>query len=255
MPTKKTARPAARIEDAPPLEPRDFVAFEKHKWSNPEYNDERLRLKRKLQAIGEPVLAALTAAGGDLTLRTSIHNPYKFNGNKVDSLRFYLAPGDKAKKDLRDLLGVEFAEDTDASYVHANLVFAVDHEGLRLGLSVHERAWYDTQNLRNLCSTREGAERVTAALNGVPSTYAMMLHDWQKQYPCGGLKWDDLLAFFRYFEAGKHRIVVTRRIAKTSPEITSPEFYPSVVAEFTALLPVLDLITWRTTNNHLGMKR
>lgn len=249
------AKAPPRLEDAPRLDPKDFLAFEKHKWSNPDYNDERLRLKRKLEAIGKAIHAALGPAGADLALRTSIHNPYKFNGNRVDSLRFYFAPGDKAKKELRDLLGVEFAEDTDASYVHANLVFAVDFEGVRLGITVHERAWYDTQNLRNLCSTRSGAEEFVAALNAVPPGYAMMLHDWQKRYPCGALKWDDMLEFFRYFEAGKHRITILRRIAKSDPEILAPEFFATVAGEFRSLAPVLAKILWRTTNNHLGMKK
>jgi hypothetical protein len=252
-PTKK--KTAARIEDVPRIEQKDFLAFERHKWSSPDSNDERLRLRRKLQAIGEGVTAALAARGGDFALRTSIHNPYKFNGNKVDSLRFYLAPSDKAKKALKDLLGVEFAEDTDASYVHANLVFAIDFEGLRLGLTVHERAWYDTQNARNLCANREGAERFVAALNAVPSTYALLLHDWQKRYVCGELKWDDTLSFFRYFEPGKHRLAVTRRVAKVDPELADPDFYPRIVDEFAALLPVYDMILWSPSNNHLGMRR
>lgn len=243
-----------RLEDAPRLEPRDFLAFERHKWSNPDCNDERLRLKRKLEAIGKAVHGALGKDGADLALRTSIHNPYKFNGNKVDSLRFYLAPSDKAKKELRDLLGVEFAEDTDASYVHANLVFTLDFEGVRMGISVHERAWYDTQNLRNLCAKREGAEAFVAALNRVPDHYVMLLHDWQKRYPCGALKWDDMLEFFRYFEAGKHRITIQRRIPKTDPEVFADGFYATVASEFLALTPVLEMILWRTANNRLGMK-
>lgn len=249
------AKTVVRLEDAPKLDPKDFLAFEKHKWSNPDYNDERLRLKRKLETIGKAIHAALGELGADFALRTSIHNPYKFNGNRVDSLRFYLAPGDKAKKELRDLLGVEFADDTDASYVHANLVFTVDFEGVRLGISVHERAWYDTQNLRNQCSTREGAAAIVALLNQAPATYALMLHDWQKRYVCGALKWDDLLEFFRYFEAGKHRITILRRIAKNDPELGSDSFFATVASEFTALCPVLGKILWRTSNNHLGMRK
>jgi hypothetical protein len=251
MPPKK----APRLEDAPLLDPKDFLAFEKHKWHSDEYNAERLQLKRKLQIVGEAIAPLLAAAGGDFTVRTSIHNPYKFNGNKVDSLRFYFAPGDKAKKELRELLGVEFAEDTDASYVHANLVCTLDFTGIRVGLTVHERAWYDTQNVRGLCATREGAERFIAALNGVPPTYALKLHDWQKLYPCGSLKWDDMLAFFRYFEAGKHRITVLRELPKSTSEIYAPGFYASIAAELTTLLPVYRLVLWSTSNNFLGMKR
>lgn len=252
---KSTKKKAANLDSAPLLEAKDFLAFERRKWSDPESNDERLRLRRKLQAIGEPIQAALEAAGEKLTLRTSIHNPYKFNGNKVDSLRFYLSPSDQAKRDLKGLLGVEFAEDTDASYVHANLICSLDFEGARVGLTVHERAWYDTQNLRNLCSVREGAERFVAALNGVPATYALQLHDWQKLYRCGQLKWDDAVQFFRYFEPGAHRIAVTRRLAKADPVLTSAGFATQLAQEFATLLPIYRLILWRPDNNHLGLRR
>lgn len=255
LPAMAAKKPAPQLDAAPALDPKDFLAFEKHKWSNPDYNDERLRLRRKLQSIGEPIQAALEAAGEKLTLRVSIHNPYKFNGNRVDSLRFYLSPSDQAKRDLKALLGVEFASDTDASYVHANLVCTVDFEGVKLGLTVHERAWYDTQNVRNLCSNREGAERFVAALNGVQGGYSLQLHDWQKLYPCGSLKWDDAIQFFRYFEPGSHRIGVIRKLAKADPLVTSPGFAVQIASEFQTLLPVYRAILWRPDNNHLGLRR
>ena len=244
-----------RFEDAPLLTSQDFLAFEKHKWRDPDCNPERLLLKRKLQSIGEPFQAFLKKAGEDLTLRTSIHNPYTFNGNKVDALWFYLSPSDKAKKSLRDLLGVEFASDTDASYVHANLLFHINFDQLTLGLRVHHRAWWDTQNLRNRCSEQEGAEQFAALLNDVPGGYVLTLHDWKQEYRCGQLKWDDVLGFFRYFEPGSHRIQVQRIVQKDDPILEDPEFYRSVAEEFSHLLPIYRFILWSPDNNFLRMKR
>lgn len=243
------------FEDAPQLGEQDFDAFQRHKWSSDDHNGERLRLKRKLQAIGEPVLACLLAAGAELTLRTSIHNPYVYNGNKVDALWFYLAPSDKAKKPLRDLLGVDFAADTDASYVHANLVFHVDHDRVSLGLRVHQRAWWDVQNAKGRCSTEAGAAEFASRLNAVKGGYVLTLHDWKQEYPCGHLKWDQIVNYFRYCEPGTHRMHVTRTIPRGAEELRDPGFYARVAEEFVSLLPVYDFLLWSPANNFLGMKR
>ncbi len=248
---KMTATP---LEELPPFVATDFLAFERHKWSDPDANGERLRVKRKLHRIGESLRHAVKQAGEDLVLRTSIHNPYVYNGNRVDSLWLYLSPSDKAKKTLRDLLGVEFASDTDASYVHVNLRLAIDFDGIELGLRVHERAWWDTQNAKGKASTREGAEEFARVLNEVKGGYALMLHDWKKRYPCGSLKWDDLFEFFRYFEAGRHRIHVTRSIAKDDPVLRDPSFLATVAAEFQSMVPLYRFLLWSPENNHLGMR-
>ncbi|MFH0945297.1 MAG: hypothetical protein V2A76_08885 [Planctomycetota bacterium] len=249
------AKKVLAFEQLPRIGEGDFRAFEPHKWRDPEYNAERLLLKRKLAVIGEALRAHLKRAGEELTLRTSIHNPYVFNGNKVDSLWLYLAPSDRAKQPLCDLLGVEFSADTDASYVHANLVLAVEFEGVKLGLRVHERAWWDTQNLKSICSSRDGAERFAGLLNGVEGEYALTLHDWKKEYRCAQIRWDDLLNYFRYFEPGTHRIHVSRRVPKGDLRLEEEGFYAQVAREFESLLPIYRFILWTPENNHLGMKK
>ena len=249
------AKKVLDFEQLPRLGEGDFRAFEPHKWRDSEYNAERLVLKRKLAIIGESLRAHLKRSGEDLTLRTSIHNPYVFNGNKVESLWLYLAPSDKAKQPLRDLLGVEFSSDTDASYVHANLVLAVEQKSVRLGLRVHQRAWWDTQNLKSCCSDRAGAERFASLLNGIDGEYLLTLHDWKKEYPCAQIRWDDLLNYFRYFEPGTHRIHVSRTIPQGDPELEDERFYAQVAHEFESLLPVYRFILWTPQNNHLGMKK
>lgn len=246
-------RPVSKLEDLPPFTGADFLAFERRKWSNPDCNGERLVLKRKLHAIGEPLRLAVKKAGEDLALRTSIHNPYVFNGHKVDNLRLYLAPADKAKKPLRDLLGVEFAPDTDASYVHANLVLAIDFDGLKIGIRVHERAWWDTQNMKGRCRDREGAEEFAAALNALPPTYVLTLHDWKREYRCGSIRWDEVLEFFRYFEPGTHRVRVTRDVPKDDPLATDPALFAEVATEFAAMVPLYRFILWSPENNRLGL--
>lgn len=248
-------KPNADFAAAPRFAARDFLAFERHKWSEPECNAERLLLKRKLQGMGEPILCQLAAAGGELTLRTSIHNPFTFNGYRVDSLWLYLAPSDKAKKPLKDLLGVDFAADTDASYVHANLFLEIDFNGLNMGLRVHERAWWDTQNAKSRCGERAGAEEFARVLNGVAGGYALTLHDWKQKYPCGALKWDDVMNFFRYCVPGQHRLMVTKSIPKGDPRVESAELLPAVAAEFATLLPVYDFLLWSPERSFLGMKR
>lgn len=249
------AKRTPSLDDAPLISELDFRAFERHKWADPECNGERLRLKRKLQSMGAPVAAWLNARGGDLTLRTSIHNPFTFNGYRVDSLWYYLAPSDKAKKPLRDLLGVDFKADTDANYVHANLVLQIEFERVNLGLRVHERAWWDVQNAKGRCATRAGAEEFAARLNAVKGGYVLTLHDWKKEYPCGALTWDDIVAFFRYCEPGTHRLRVMRSVAKDDPALNDPQFHHRVAEEFESLLPVYDFLLWSPENSFLGMAK
>jgi hypothetical protein len=251
MAASKKKPPVARFEDAPTLSGKDFLAFERHKWSDPEANAERLLLKRKLAAIGAPIHSVLAAHGADLTLRTSIHNPFKFNGNRVDSLWLYFAPSDAAKKPLRDLLGVEFESDTDASYVHANLVFEIDFHGVNMGLRVHERAWWDVANAKRRCGERAGAEEFARRLNEVRGGYALRLHDWKQEYRCGALKWDDLLGYFRYCEPGQHRMLVWKSLKKDDPRLFEPGFVATVADEFASFLPVYDWLLWSPQNNHL----
>ncbi len=242
------------LTDLPPFSPKDFLAFERHKWSDPEYNAERLMLKRKLHAIGEPLRAHLLQAGEDLLLRTSLHHPYVYNGHRVDSLWLYLSPSDKAKQPLRDLLGVEFAADTDASYIHANLVLEIDFQGLNLGLRVHERAWWDTQNAKSRCAERAGAEEFADLLNGVNERYALRMHDWKQVYRCGRLRWDDVLNYFRRFTPGVHRLNVLRTVPKGEAEATDSGLFSRVAEEFRSLLPVYRFLLWSPDNNHLGLK-
>ena len=247
-------RKVLKLEELPSIGEADGRAFERHKWSDSEYNPERLILKRKLALIGASLQAHLKRAGEDLTLRTSIHNPYVFNGHKVNSMWLYLAPSDRAKQPLRDLLGVEFSADTDASYVHANLVLAVERDLIKLGLRVHERAWWDTQNVKARCSNKAGAEQFAELLNAVRGSYALSMHDWKQEYPCGGLKWDQLLNYFRYFEPGSHRIHVSRSISTDDPVLGESGWYSEVAEEFVSLLPVYRFILWAPENNCLGMK-
>lgn len=248
-------RASVRLDELEPFTAQDFRAFERHKWADAEYNAERLQLKRKLHRIGEPLRAAVAAAGEDLTLRTSLHHPYVFNGHRVDSLWLYLAPADAAKRKLRDLLGVEFAADTDASYVHANFILAIDGAGLEMGLRVHERAWWDSQNAKGRCATREGAEEFARLLNDVPGGYALTMHDWKGSLPCGAVKWDGVLNYFRYFEPGRHRLRVVRTIPKDSPEAGDPGLFTRVAEEFQRMVPVYRFLLWSPENNHLGMRR
>lgn len=248
------SRKKISLDDLEPFSERDFEAFQKHKWSDPEYNPERLRLKRKLATVGEPLRAAVARAGEKLVLRTSIHNPYVFNGNRVDSLWLYLSPADAAKKPLRDLLGVEFQKDTDASYVHANLVVEIDGAGLEAGLRINQKAWWDTQNIKGRCSRREGAEELANLLNQVGEPYALIMHDWQRTWPCGQLAWDDIMEFLRYFEPGTHRLRLVRRIERGDPLATSAGLFPELAREFEKLVPVYRFVLWSPDNNHLGMK-
>lgn len=241
------------LHEVQPLASADFLAFEPHKRRDPDYNPERLRLRRKLQRIGEALGGRLAAAGERLVVRTSLHHPFVHNRFHVGSLSVALSPPPALKRRLTRLLGVEFREETEAGFAHTNFVLEVDREGATAGLRVHEKAWWDAQNLRNRIADREGLEALRSLLDALPRHYALSLDRKGREWRPGEVRWDDLLAFFRALEPGVRRIWVARRVAAEDPFATSRAFLEEVAEEFVALLPLYRFITWSPENDHLRL--
>jgi hypothetical protein len=123
-----------------PFEEWDFEALAAGRSKSPEYNDPRLRARRKLGTIAKGFVARAAEIGLALDSRTSLHNPHVFNGNRVQRLWAYVTRNKEEKKRLRKVLGAELAKDLDQAYRNAYFCVALEADALEVSLRMHPDA-------------------------------------------------------------------------------------------------------------------
>ena len=141
--------------------PTDFERFRESVQTDPEFNEARLEVRRKLESIGKSAADALSAPPYLLVARASIHHPHQFNGFRVAQQCTYLSRGKKERTFLKKHLGDEIGEDLDTDYTHTQLVLQIDEQGLIFALRIHAKAWWDGENLKRLLGDED--ERPTIA--------------------------------------------------------------------------------------------
>jgi hypothetical protein len=231
----------------------DFDAFEKSKWRNPAFNNERLKTRRKLTAMGKRISPRLAEAGLALEMQASLSHPYTFNKYSVDSLWIYWSRADAERKKLKKLLGWELGKDLDPNYVHCILVLGLDVAKVEIALRVHSAAWWDGQNLKNKCKTEAAVREWTAILNALPG-FVLNIHDWKKEYRCGTLLPGDVANFFEYFVPGEHWLHLRRTIPRGTAILGSPEFVEAAAADLVRLVPAYRFVAWTPQNDHLALR-
>ena len=252
--SQDTGSPGATDESAPKAHflDADFDTFAPHKHRDELFNEERRRLKGRLKLMGERVQKHLKKKKLPLELRTSLSHPYTYNGFKVDSMWFYLARPAKDRRALKDLMGPELGQDLDPNYLHLVLAVAIDHTHIEIAFRIHERAWWDTQNLKNKCEGREGAQAFAETLNPLEG-FSMFIHDWKKEYPCASASWGDIGTFMMYFKPGEHRLTIRKRIPRGDPRAVSAELIDEAAEWFEKGIPLYRFVSWSPENNHLGL--
>ncbi|MEW6746659.1 MAG: hypothetical protein AB1486_28290 [Planctomycetota bacterium] len=237
----------------PAFKEADFRTFAKAKQRDPLFNEERRRLKGRLKEMGLVAQKALAGAGLSLELRTSLSHPYMFNGYQVDAMWLYLARPAKERKALQGILGEEFSEELDPSYLHLVLVLSVDEHQVQWGLRINERAWWDSQNLKAKCESRDRAAELARFLNELDGL-VMRIHDWKKDYRCGELGWGDIQTFMKYFKPAEHRFSVLASVPKEHPLAISAELLPKACESFVKLIPTYRFIAWTCANDFIFKK-
>lgn len=193
-----------------PFEEWDFEALAPGRSRNPDYNDHRLRARRKLGTLAKAFCARAAAADGPaLESRTSIHNPHPFNANRVERLWAYVTRGKKEKARLKKVLGAELAKDLDQAYRNAYLCVALEHDAIEVSLRIHPDAWFDGQNLAKRVK-REGSRPLLALLRALDG-YRLRLADWRGEWPCGTLTPEALDEFLKFYVPGEHLFAIERR--------------------------------------------
>ena len=240
------------LTEAIRFEEGDFRALTDPLSKDPQYDDARLRTRRKLAALGKQVVARAKAEGVPLDSRTSIHHPRVFNGMVVRRLWTYVIRAKSEKTRLRKVLGRDLAKDLDAAYRNAYLCIAIEAEALEVSLRIHSDAWFDGQNLVNRLK-REGPDGLLAELNRLEG-FRLRMHDWKGEWRLGDLERDRLEEFLSYYTPGEHRFAVERRWP--APEGAREGLFgegvaEELVGEALRLLPVYRFVAWSESSDHL----
>lgn len=229
---------------------RDFALYRPELQRNEEYNDARLVVRRRLDTIGKAVCKALSSKDIGLTSRASLHHPYTFNGYKVSSQFAYISRGDKERKELKRILGVELGKDLDQNFVHVLLVLEIYQHGLEIALRIHKGAWWDGENFKRRLKASAGREELALLLRTLPE-YGLRIDEHRKVHPCESMTAQELAEVCQYFTPGNHWLHISRDLDCEDPFIVEPGFLERVVEEFRRLLPVYAFARWSPSNNLL----
>lgn len=243
--------PRAKAELVPFTE-GDFHALSSACSRDPQYNDRRLELRRKLLSLGKVFGGEALAAGLALDARTSLHNPQAFNHMQVKRMWVYLCRTKKEKARLRKTIGADLAKDLDAAYRNAYLCAAVESDAIEVSLRMHADAWFDGQNMANRAK-REGLEGWNGVLNALEG-YRLKLADWKGEWICGALTREKLEEFLKYYKPGEHALSVERRFDAppgARGEALSPEMPARVVDELARLVPLYRYGAWSEESDFL----
>jgi hypothetical protein len=188
------SEPAAPAELAP-FEEGDFRCLAPSVERDPQFNDRRLVLRRKLLSLAKVFAARAREQGADFEVRTSLHAPSSFNQMRVRRLWCYATRGKAEKKRLKGVLGADLAKDLDAAYRNAYLCCALEHDALEVSLRIHADAWYDGQNLVQRVK-QQGLDGWRAELNRLDG-FRLRLDDWKGEWFCGRLEREQLELFLK----------------------------------------------------------
>lgn len=249
--SRSEPEPSAKAELVPFVD-GDFHVLAPALARDPQYNDRRLELRRKLLSLAKVFAARAKAAGVELDVRTSLHNPHAFNHNQVKRMWAYACRAKKEKTRLKQTLGADLAKDLDHAYKNAYLCLALEHDALEISLRIHADAWYDGQNLKNRV-TKEGVALWLALLNALPG-YRLRLHDWKGEWICGKLTREKLEEYVKFYVPAEHACVVEQRFAAAPGargEVLDPKFPERAVAALEALLPLYRFSAWSQESDFL----
>jgi hypothetical protein len=244
------AEPQSKAELLP-FEEGDFHALSPALARDPQFNDRRLVLRRKLASLSK-VFAAEAKPLLELDVRTSLHSPSSFNGNQVRRIWAYAARNKAEKKRLKTLIGADLAKDLDASYRNAYICAAVESDAVEVSLRIHADAWFDGANLVNR-TKKEGTLAWRDHLNQL-EPFRLQLADWKGEWTCGALTREKLDEFLKYYKPAEHALTVTRRWP-APPNQRAALFDPAVprtlVDEMLRLIPLYRYTAWSQESDFL----
>lgn len=248
------SEPAAKAELVP-FDEGDFHCLSAGLARDPQYNDRRLVLRRKLLSLAKVFAAEAQALGLELDVRTSLHAPSSFNHMQVKRIWAYACRSKAEKRRLKGVLGADLAKDLDAAYRNAYLCTALEADALEVSLRIHADAWFDGANLTKRVA-KEGFEGWKAALNAL-SGFRLRLADWKGEWPCGALGREKLEEFLKYYKPAEHALVVERRFPApvgARAACFEPQVPRELVNEMLRLVPLYRFTAWSSESDFLFAK-
>jgi hypothetical protein len=249
--TGSDPEPHAKAELVP-FEEGDFHGLSPALARDPQFNDRRLVLRRKLASLSKVFAAEAKALGLDLDVRTSLHAPSSFNHMQVKRLWAYACRTKAEKKRLKGVVGADLAKDLDAAYRNAYVCVAVESEVLEVSLRIHADAWFDGANLANRAK-KEGVAGWRDQLNRLEG-FRLQLADWKGEWPCGALTREKLEEFLKYYKPAEHALSVERRWpapAGSRAALFSPGVPRQLVDEMLRLVPLYRYTAWSEESDFL----
>jgi hypothetical protein len=219
---------------------------------DPQYDDRRLVLRRKLLELGKTFAERAGEQGLALEARGSLHSPHAFNRGVVDRMWTYACRSKAEKKRLRGLLGADLAKDLDAAYRNAYFCAAVESDALEVSLRIHADAWYDGQNLAKRMK-KEGLDAWRGILNELQG-FRLRLADWKGEWNCGNLGRERIEEFLKYWKPGEHALSIEQRFPAppgARGAALDPELPERMVAEMLRLAPVYRYSAWSQESDFL----
>ena len=223
---------------------------------DPQYNDRRLVLRRKLLALAKRFVARERRPKLPLEARTSLHAPHAFNGNRVRRLWAYLCRDKKEKGRLRRVVGADLAKDLDAAYRNAYLCLAVEADRVEVSLRIHADAWFDAMNLKRRLDA-EGLDGLVALLKELDG-FTLRIADWKGEWPCGPtMDRVRLKEFLGFWEPGTHALLVERTFPAPPDQpaaraaLFAEEVPEALLDELERLVPLYRFAAWSKESDHL----
>ncbi len=226
----------------------DFDLFTRDKWRSETYNEPRLKVRRKLGALGKLAEARFVKQKTPLAHKTSLHNPSKYNRDCVRSIKAYFARDKSARKALKQIFGPVLGKDLDPHYNNTQLWIKVQVDGIEFSMSIHPSAWWDAETFRQVCSTRNGRSELCDLLRPLPD-YHLKMHDWKKLYPCERLQPDELAEIVKVYKPAEHWLHCYRMMPAEAVVEAGADFAELVWEELSRLLPAYFFMTWSPDRN------
>ena len=223
---------------------RDFLAYEKHRQADSEYNALRLGVRRKLKKIADETRKRARSLDVELSSQAGLHHPYSFNSFRVREQRAYLCRSDRERKKLARYFGEALGKDAETHYIQTVLEVSLDEQVVEAALRIHPLAWWDGENLAKKVATEEGMDAWCTMLKALPSGFGLRMHDWRKVYWAARAHPQEMREYFGAYTPGEHWLHLVRELPSEDAlamELEAPEW---IMTSLLSLLPIYRSILW-----------
>ena len=227
-----------------PFLERDFLAYEKHRQDDPEYNALRLSVRRKLKQIADVAKKQAKELGTELASQAGLHHPYSYNNFRVSEQRAYLCRSNRERKKLATFFGDALGKDAQTHYIQTVLEVALDSQVLQVALRIHPLAWWDGENLKKSVLERGQMADWCSMLKVLPPGFMLKLHDWRKLYWAESAHEQGMRELFGSYTPGDHWLHLQRELPQEDVLAMGEEAGAWAVTSLLALLPAYKSILW-----------